>query len=418
MEIVRTGTAEHARARSLLIAGIAVMAIGAAMSVWETHAEHALVLQAAQETPSIEGLNVVEISERGWKRGEIVISANGAMLSGKLLKAVMAGGHEEYTRFVDAVRAGGTQSIDERIERASTYIDGLYARRGRNWMEASETAGLMVLLFGVAIIITAVAGKKLSERYAIDHFRTGDGETVSFTERAQLRPHAGAPAQPNSRATARPSSRGLLSARQGLSPTNAAPTKHETAQHENTVRGGAFAHTSTEKGQWPFAHRPASERPRTELRSPATRKERAMKMTESIRRVSAITIAAALGMLTLIPADAASEEVAVMRHTTKPLPGYGTLTLEIWNDGTDVQVIGLDAEGRIVLAREGTMSSEPTFEETGAIEGILPAEQLSFDSDGTLEHERCETPSCARGIATMAESIVRASTMGPVEGAD
>ena len=63
-----------------------------------------------------------------------------------------------------------------------------------------------------------------------------------------------------------------------------------------------------------------------------------MKMTESIRRVSAITIAAALGMLTLIPADAASEEVAVMRHTTKPLPGYGTLTLEIWNDGTDVQV--------------------------------------------------------------------------------
>ena len=143
-----------------------------------------------------------------------------------------------------------------------------------------------------------------------------------------------------------------------------------------------------------------------------------MKMTESIRRVSAITIAAALGMLTLIPADAASEEVAVMRHTTKPLPGYGTLTLEVWNDGTDVQVIGLDAEGRIVLAREGTMSAEPTFEGTGAIEGTLPAEQLSFASDGKLKHERCATPSCARGIATMAESIVRASTMGPVEGAD
>ena len=143
-----------------------------------------------------------------------------------------------------------------------------------------------------------------------------------------------------------------------------------------------------------------------------------MKMTESIRRVSAITIAAALGMLTLIPADAASEEVAVMRHTTKPLPGYGTLTLEIWNDGTDVQVIGLDAEGRIVLAREGTMSAEPTFEGTGAIEGTLPAEQLSFDSHGAFGHERCATPSCARGIATMAESIVRASTMGAVEGAD
>ena len=143
-----------------------------------------------------------------------------------------------------------------------------------------------------------------------------------------------------------------------------------------------------------------------------------MKMTQAIRRVSAITIAAALGLFALIPADAVAEEVAVMRHTTRPLPGYGTLTLEIWNDGTDVQVIGLDAEGRIVLAREGRMSSEPTFEGTGAIEGMLPAEQLSVDSNGTLEHERCATPSCARAIATMAESIVRASTMGPVEGAN
>ena len=107
-----------------------------------------------------------------------------------------------------------------------------------------------------------------------------------------------------------------------------------------------------------------------------------------------------------------------MRHTTQPLPGYGTVSLEIWNDGTDVQVIGLDAEGRIVLAREGTMSSEPTFEGTGGIEGILPAEQLTFDSHGTLKHEHCATPSCARRIATLAESIVRASNMGAIKGAN
>ena len=143
-----------------------------------------------------------------------------------------------------------------------------------------------------------------------------------------------------------------------------------------------------------------------------------MQITQTIRALTAITIAIALGLLVLIPADAAAQEVTVMRHTTQTLPGYGTLSLEIWNDGTDVQVIGLDAEDRIVLAREGTMSAERTFEGTGAIEGTLPAEQLSFDSDGTLEHERCATPSCARGMATMAESIVRASTMGPVEGAD
>ena len=136
-------------------------------------------------------------------------------------------------------------------------------------MEASETAGIMVVLFGVAIIITAVAGKKLSERYAIDHFRTGDGETVSFAERAQLRPHAGAPAQPNSRATARPSSRRLLSPGQVLSPTNAAPTQHERREFGNSVRRGAFAHTSTEKGQGPF-RTPPGERTTTG-RTPFTR---------------------------------------------------------------------------------------------------------------------------------------------------
>ena len=143
-----------------------------------------------------------------------------------------------------------------------------------------------------------------------------------------------------------------------------------------------------------------------------------MKISHTIRTLSAFTITIALGLLVLIPADAAAEEVTVMRHTTKPLAGYGTLSLEIWNDGTDVQVIGLDAEGRIVLARKGTMSAEPTLEGTGGIEGILPADQLSFDSHGTIEHERCETPSCARRIATLAESIVRASTIGAIEGAN
>ena len=66
-----------------------------------------------------------------------------------------------------------------------------------------------------------------------------------------------------------------------------------------------------------------------------------MKVNETVRLAGAITIAITLGLLALIPAAAAAQEVAVMRHTTQPLPGYGTLALEIWNDGTDVQVIGL-----------------------------------------------------------------------------
>ena len=67
----------------------------------------------------------------------------------------------------------------------------------------------------------------------------------------------------------RPHSRGLLSAGQGLSGTNAAPTQHKKGEIGNTVRGGAFAQTSTEKGQGPFAHRPASERPDASAQSPS-----------------------------------------------------------------------------------------------------------------------------------------------------
>ena len=126
------------------------------------------------------------------------------------------------------------------------------------------------------------------------------------------------------RRRAGPRSRGLLSAGQGLSPTNAAPTQHEKREFGNSVRRGAFAHTSTEKSQWPFAHRPASEQPPAERRSPATRKETTMKIAQTIRNFIAITIAAALGVPTLIPADATAEEVAVMRHRTQPLPGYGS----------------------------------------------------------------------------------------------
>ena len=49
-----------------------------------------------------------------------------------------------------------------------------------------------------------------------------------------------------------------------------------------------------------------------------------MRITQTIRALSAITITIGLGLLALIPADASSEEVTVMRHTTQPLRGYGT----------------------------------------------------------------------------------------------
>ena len=102
----------------------------------------------------------------------MVVSADGTFLSGQLLDTMMAGGEEEYAQFADAARPRRAQTIAERTERMSAYIDELYARHGRNLMAASESAGLMVVLFGVAIIISAVAGEKISKRYATEEEHT------------------------------------------------------------------------------------------------------------------------------------------------------------------------------------------------------------------------------------------------------
>ena len=145
-----------------------------------------------------------------------------------------------------------------------------------------------------------------------------------------------------------------------------------------------------------------------------------METTQGIRRAGAIIIAAALSLPALIAAHAGANEdraVTVMRHASEASPAYGRLRLDVWNDGTNVQLIGLDTEGRIVLAREGTMIEELEFTDIDGIEAMLPAEEFAFDTDGTRVQHRCATRSCALRIAQKAEAVVRASMMGPVEGA-
>ena len=128
-----------------------------------------------------------------------------------------------------------------------------------------------------------------------------------------------------------------------------------------------------------------------------------MNTIQAMRCASAIVIAIALGAGTLTTAKA--ETIEVMRHATPALPGYGELMLEIWTDGAAVQVIGLIGQGRIVLAREGTLAQAPTLDGTGAIEGRLPADQLQWVMGTELAYQWCADASCARAIATRAESI-------------
>ena len=141
-----------------------------------------------------------------------------------------------------------------------------------------------------------------------------------------------------------------------------------------------------------------------------------MKTVRTIRGAFAVVIAAALCAGAITAANAA-ETIQVMRHATPALPGYGVLMLEVWTDGSAVQVIGLDGEGRIVLAREGTVTETPTLEGTGGSQGVLPADELEWIVGAGLAYRPCTKASCAEAIATRAESLVRASEMGATEGA-
>lgn len=144
-----------------------------------------------------------------------------------------------------------------------------------------------------------------------------------------------------------------------------------------------------------------------------------MKTTRLVRRASAVHIAAVLGVAAPGAANAVERDaITLIRHSTVPLRGYGTLNLEIWTDGTNVQVIGLDRLGQIVLAREGILRGEPMLEETGALAGIVPAQRRVVRGGRTVEQLRCTTVECARSMAARAESIVRASQMGAAEGPD
>ena len=142
-----------------------------------------------------------------------------------------------------------------------------------------------------------------------------------------------------------------------------------------------------------------------------------MKTTRLVRTTCAILLAAVLGVTAPGAAQAVEPDaITLIRHATLPLRGYGALDLELWTDGTNVQVIGLDPLGHIVLAREGTLRAEPEPAPARALAGILPAERRVVDARRTVERLRCTTRECARSMAARAESIVRAAEMGAAEG--
>ena len=122
--------------------------------------------------------------------------------------------------------------------------------------------------------------------------------------------------------------------------------------------------------------------------------------------------AAALAGATLLSALAAechagvageTQGVVVHEHRTQPVPGFGALTVHVWQHGNRVQVVALDERGAMVVLRSGTIGDDAS--EQVPMQGLLAARTRTIGADGTVAVEECASPGCAQTIAVRASAL-------------
>lgn len=96
--------------------------------------------------------------------------------------------------------------------------------------------------------------------------------------------------------------------------------------------------------------------------------------------------------------------VIVHEHRTQPVPGFGPLTVHVWQHGTRIQIVALDERGAMVVLRSGSIGdSEPVH--LAPMQGVPGARTRTIDANGMMAVEECANTDCAQAIA------VRASTL-------
>ena len=143
-----------------------------------------------------------------------------------------------------------------------------------------------------------------------------------------------------------------------------------------------------------------------------------MHKTHMLKGLKAAAAALAVGTITMAPnEDVGAWEGRVLEHRTDPVPGLGSLTVQVWTDGISVQVSARGPHGRIVVLREGMVASpgagRPAPSST-AMAGRLPARAWTFEvEDGAItlaDGEDCvANASCAQNVADEAHAIAAAT---------
>ena len=96
--------------------------------------------------------------------------------------------------------------------------------------------------------------------------------------------------------------------------------------------------------------------------------------------------------------------VTVHEHRTQPVPGFGPLTVHVWQHGTRIQIVALDERGAMVVLRSGTIGvGEPV--DLAPMRGVPSARTRTIDANGTMAVDECESTHCAQAIAVRASAL-------------
>ena len=123
--------------------------------------------------------------------------------------------------------------------------------------------------------------------------------------------------------------------------------------------------------------------------------------------------AAALAGATLLSAFAAegnagaaaeAQGVVVHEHRTQPVPGFGPLTVHVWQRGIRIQIVALDERGAMVVLRSGTIGDGGPVH-MAPMRGVPAARTRTIGANGTMAVEECTSTDCAQAIAARASAL-------------
>ena len=96
--------------------------------------------------------------------------------------------------------------------------------------------------------------------------------------------------------------------------------------------------------------------------------------------------------------------VTVHEHRTQPVPGFGPLTVHVWQHGTRIQIVALDERGAMVVLRSGTIGDGAPGHST-PMRGVPAARTRTIGANGVMAVEECASTDCAQAIADRASAL-------------